>query len=790
MPHRVGRTPTGRPLTPDPNDPLELDRALREQEAFFATIVDDVPALISRWLPDGTLTFVNRAVCEFFQAEREQLAGRSFFPWLPAEEAERLRRHVAGLTPEQPVATVENSLQAADGTWRWTRWTNRGLFDETGKLTEIQSIGEDITEQRRTEQEAHGVLRARRALGAVNQAVTRARTEEELLEAACAAIVAETGYEMAWVGFPGEDSEGEVRIRAHGGDDHGYLQELVVSTRTDRPEGQGPTGMAFRSGEPVTTHDLQGDPQTAPWHNLAARAGMHAAAAIPLVNGGGAFGVVSIYSSSPGIFSSEELDLLRELADELALGILSLRSTAETRAARMERDRLAAILEASPDFIGIADAEGNVLHHNEGARRILGVPPGQPVTRWHVQKSHTKWSARRVLEEGFPTARAKGVWHGEVAFLDTGGREIPFSQTILAHYDNAGEVAYYSTIARDISEQKQAQDQLRHQFFTAVEVFGNLLELRSEHIAGHCRRVVEHAVSMAHLLGCDATEVDDIYLAALLHEIGKLGIPETMLNKPYALLTSAERKRLKHHPVLGEAALMALEPLDRAARLIRHHHEHVNGSGFPDGLAGEAIPRGARILAVANEFDNLRNGRTYMKPLSQAKALDHLRTRADTLYDAEAVEALAQVLGNEPAAPAKEAPPTAASRSDAGVRWERSNQARQPAPFGAPAANPKQAGRAGSRQEPPEPAAGFQEANTATAGKDRERLPTQTLKGRQLEPGMVLADDLITEEGMLLLSRERTLDERAIKKIKRLEQRFGKPMRVTVYTAFEETGSS
>jgi|GEM_PF-5435488 len=795
MPHRVGRTPTGRPIGFDPNDPGELNRALSRQEAFFSEILDDLPVMVSRWLPDGTLTFVNRSTCEFLGASREELLGNSYFPLLPDDELKRLKQHIAGLTPDAPVAVMENHL-AGDGGSRWTRWTNRALFDDSGHIREIQSVGEDITERRRTEESARGVLRARRALGAVNRAVTRAKTEQELLDAACQGLVQETGYEMAWVGLPDEGPEGWLRIAAHGGDDHGYLQELWVSGRADRPEGRGPSGRAFRSGQPVVVPDLQGHAMTAPWHGLAGRAGMVAGAAIPLSDGESPLGTLNIYSAAPCTFGDDEVALLQELADELAVGLVSLRAAAAARTARDERDRLTGILDATPDFVGIADAEGNVLYHNHGARRILGVPPGQPVTRWHVQRSHPKWAARRVLEEGFPTAMAEGVWHGEVAFLDTQGREIPFSQTLLAHYDGAGEVAYIATLARDISEQKGAQDQLRHQFFTAVEVFGNLLELRSEHLAGHCRRVVENAVSMAHLLDGDKALVDDVYLAALLHEVGKLGLPETMLSKPFALLTSAERKRFRQHPVLGEAALMALEPLDRAARLIRHQHEYINGSGFPDALAGEAIPKGARILAVANDYDNLRSGRVHMKPLSQAKALAHLRSQAGTLYDPEAVAALAQVLGEQAPQPGprdQTAPQEAAnppgSRWDTGVRWENDGKERGASTARSPAAAPGKAAARARSEQPATPPSGFQEQDAATAGKDRDHLPTESRKGRDLEPGMVLADDLVTEEGMLLLSRERTLDERAIKKIRRLEQRFGKPMNVKVYSAFQATGT-
>ncbi|HKJ70312.1 MAG TPA: HD domain-containing phosphohydrolase [Gammaproteobacteria bacterium] len=727
MPHRVGRTPTGRPLTFNADDPAELDRALQQQEVFFSAILDDLPVMVSRFLPDGTLTFVNEPICRAFGTSREDLVGSSLFDRIPGDQQAAIRAGIASLSPECPQWTSENRVLGADGGSRWQRWTNRGLFDEQGRLHEIQAVGEDITEARSAEERARGVLRARRSLGAVTEAVTRAATEAELLERVCGAMVSETGYEMAWIGFPGRDPAGSLRIAAHGGDHGGYLDDLVVSTRADRPEGQGPSGLAFRTGRAVTTADLQGDPMTAPWHDLAARAGMRAAASLPLRERDRVFGILAVYSASPCTFADQELGLLQELADELAFGILSLRASAEARTASGERDRLAAILDATPDFVGIADPQGHILYHNQAARRILGLGPGQSATRRQVEHSHVPWSARKVMEEGFPAAMADGVWTGEVALRDAAGRETPFSQTILAHHDESGAVAYLSTIARDISAQKEAQERLRNQFFTAVEVFGNLLELRSEHLAGHCRRVADLAVAMARDMGCDGTEVDDIRLAALLHEVGKLGLPETTLSKPESLLTDTERRQLKRHPVLGEAALMALEPLDRPARLIRHHHEHLDGSGYPDALLGRAIPRGARLLAVANEFDGLCHGHIFMQRMAAEEALGHLRARAGRAYDPEALAALERAV----------------------------REGYPPAAGGPPAEEPASA----------------------------------RLSGKGLRPGMVLAADLLTPEGVPLLSEGCTLDERAVKKIRKLERRLRHPVRATVYAAGQRPGT-
>ncbi len=120
-----------------------------------------------------------------------------------------------------------------------------------------------------------------------------------------------------------------------------------------------------------------------------------------------------------------------------------------------ERDRLAEILEATTDFVGIADPDGRILYGNRALRDLVGsgsAEPGHPVTG-----AHPAWAARKVVEDGIPTARREGAWRGETAFLDREGREIPTSQVILAHRDPSGQLLYFSTIARDISEQKRSE---------------------------------------------------------------------------------------------------------------------------------------------------------------------------------------------------------------------------------------------------------------------------------------------------------------------------------------------
>ncbi len=746
--------PTPRVLREGGPGGASLNGTSEEKVTFYAALVDHLPFMVAHCRPDGAIIFANRAFCRELGVPSDALIDANLFSRIPPDDHPRLREMIQALTPDQPEQAAEHRILLPDGGERWVRCMHRGIFDSGGQLVEIQSSGEVIDPHEPGAppggREVRGLIDALRA---VAQIVASARDESELLQRACEIVLERTGYRLAWIGFPRQDRERPISLEARAGTDEGYLDHLRVTWGKDR-QGQGPGGRALHTGRTTVCRDIQEEPETRQGKDPARRAGLRACIALPLMEGDQAFGVLVIYSAEPAAFDVRETTaILQELAEDLAHGVLALR-------ARQERDRLATILDAIPDFVGIADAHGTVFYLNPAAKQLLGIQPGQESERWLVEDGHPPWAARKVMDEAFPYAARHGVWQGEVAFLDAQDREVPFSQTILAHRDSSGLVQYFSTIARDISELKAAQARLREQLFTSVEIFGNLLKLRSEALAGHSWRVVGHAVSIGRLMGLGDDETNDLFLAGLLHDIGSLSLPEELLKKPYTLMTEEEWQQFRQHPVQGEAVLMSLDPLDPAARIIRHHHEYLDGSGFPDGLSGEAMPIGARILAVANDYDDLLHGRVYGRPLTPEQALDRMEDFRDTLYEARALEALQLIVAAEQS-PREEMPPTPEILAGP-LRRSRSPEPATPA-----------------KEQP-----GWGEPGAGSGGKkgvSRETPPTLEVTSQDLKPGMVLAADLISPAGMLLLLAGRTLDERAIGKLRSLEAHSGRHYRIVVY---------
>ncbi len=189
-----------------------------------------------------------------------------------------------------------------------------------------------------------------------------------------------------------------------------------------------------------------------------------------------------------------------------------------------------------------------------------------------------------------------------------------------------------------------AHETLKKQFVTSVKVFANLIDIREGNLAGHSKRVSDMAKALAVRMKLSEKEVDDVYFAALLHDIGKIGLPDHLLKKAYHVLNPEERAAVEKHSVVGQAALMALEPLQTVAAIIRAHHERYDGKGYPDGLQNKDIPLGARILAVVNDYDALQIGTLANRKLPEREARTFLVEEGRNRYDPAVIEAFMALL--------------------------------------------------------------------------------------------------------------------------------------------------
>lgn len=198
--------------------------------------------------------------------------------------------------------------------------------------------------------------------------------------------------------------------------------------------------------------------------------------------------------------------------------------------------------------------------------------------------------------------------------------------------------AAYQQSLRYAEDVRRLYQQLQRSVCQSLVGLANALEAKDPYTRGHSERVAALSRLIALCLGLDAEDVNAIGQAGLLHDIGKIGVPEPTLRKP-GPLTAEEWLAMRRHPVVGAQIVAPLEVFARSAPLVRHHHERWDGSGYPEGLAGAAIPLGARIVAVADVFDALTSTRPYRAAVDRATALAQLRGQAGHMLDARVVDA-------------------------------------------------------------------------------------------------------------------------------------------------------
>jgi putative two-component system response regulator len=163
---------------------------------------------------------------------------------------------------------------------------------------------------------------------------------------------------------------------------------------------------------------------------------------------------------------------------------------------------------------------------------------------------------------------------------------------------------------------------------TLFETLGRIVEARDPNTEGHCERLAHYATALGAAVGVDEADVDALKRGAFLHDVGKIGVPDSVLLKP-GRLTAEEYALMKQHPVIGDRLCSTVRSLDRVRPIVRYHHERLDGRGYPDGLAGDRIPLLAQIVSVVDVFDALTTDRPYRERLPVTIGYEMLRADSE-----------------------------------------------------------------------------------------------------------------------------------------------------------------
>ncbi len=345
----------------------------RHLDAFFRHSMTPL-VLLDR---DFNFIRVNEAYAKACQKAVEDFPGHNHFEFYPSDARAIFEDVVRTRRPAQVMARPFVFADHPEWGITYWDWTLTPLLDERGEVAVLVFALEDVTVRRRTELElerhrahleevvgertrelesANAQLQAEaaareqaqeqlqklnrtlRALNNSNQALLHATDEAALLQRVCKIITEDCGHAMVWIGFAEDDELKSVRPVAHAGLEEGYLEGLRI-TWADSERGRGPTGTAIRTGRPCTCRNMLADLKFAPWREQALKRGYASSLAVPLLTAGRAFGAITVYARQPDAFSAEEVNLLAELAGDLAYGIGALRMHAARERAEEQTSR-------------------------------------------------------------------------------------------------------------------------------------------------------------------------------------------------------------------------------------------------------------------------------------------------------------------------------------------------------------------------------------------------------------------------------------------------------------------
>ena len=342
--------------------------------------------------------------------------------------------------------------------------------------------------------------------------------------------------------------------------------------------------------------------------------------------------------------SSESMMDMPHIAERAIQQWLILQEQERIQVTLAEREAQFRLLaENSSDMISRHDSQGVFLYVSPACSTIMGYEPEELIGRQVLPFIHpgdsenllkllnsSKWDDPIVAIQ----YRAKHKI-GEYVWLETTARVI---------YDQENNAVEIQASSRDITERKEAQvalqrahQELREAYDKTIEGWVKALDLRDHETEGHTQRVTEMTVRLARSLGCTDEEILNIRRGALLHDMGKMGIPDEILQKP-GPLTEEDWVVMRQHPQYAYDMLSPIGELNKALVIPYYHHERWDGSGYPHGLKGENIPLFARLFAVVDVWDALSSDRPYRKRIPPKDVIEYLQQESGRLFDPNIVE--------------------------------------------------------------------------------------------------------------------------------------------------------
>jgi PAS domain S-box-containing protein/putative nucleotidyltransferase with HDIG domain len=651
----------------DVTDQRLADRAHAETLALLGSIVECAPSAIFAKDLDGNYTLMNTLAAEFLGKSKAELLGRSDAELFPPELA---RVFVEG---DRRVAETgdtfsynEEDAPDADGAWQYRLVTKGPVLDQSGQLAGVFGITSDLTDSMLAEKTIAKAAQENEQLARAAMALVGCQSEDEVFDVVADFLSEVVSGSFVVVNEMTADGEHLMTRCVLGADQPVLLTaakavgfeiigQTFAITERYRREFFSATLMRVPGGLNDLTADEIPRPVTA---TLEKALGLHDMYTIGIANDGSEFGSVHILTRAP------DVEMPAGIIDAFVRQcVLALAAIGRAREISETLERQRRLFESMSEGLAlqemVLDQDGlpvdyRVMQVNPAFETIVGLKASDVVGRL---ASEVLPASVPLLLERFGAVASTGVPDSVEVEAEEQGKI--FKVNAYSPGDNQ-----FAALISDITKSKKAEQNLAEYqeqleallaerdrnvkslalaLSSVIDVLSRTVEMRDPYTAGHQRRVSALAEKMAIRLGMQEQQIDDIRVAGLMHDVGKVSIPAEILSKP-GRLTAPEFELAKYHALAGYEIVQAANMPRPIAEIIYQHHERCDGSGYPQGLVAEDLHPGAKVLMVADIVEAMASHRPYRPAIGIDEAIAEIEQGRGVLYDPETVDACVAVI--------------------------------------------------------------------------------------------------------------------------------------------------
>jgi PAS domain S-box-containing protein len=485
-----------------------------------------------------------------------------------------------------------------------------------------------------------------RAIRDINQLMTKERNPDRLLQQICHIFVRTRGFLLVWIGR----KSGQDRIIpiASAGPEIGYLKKINITCDGSK-KSMSPAGRAFLTESACLSSDIETDPDFAPWREDALSHGLRACVAVPIIYSEKLYGVLTVYAEKRNAFDDDEIGFIEELASDIAYALRAIEEEERRKAAEasmsQSEEKYHSIFKNAVEGIFQSTTDGRFITVNPSMACMFGYKsPDEMVTEVrNVEEQHyVDPSTRSIFRDIMKNGGVVNNYELEIARANNERAWISINaRAVLA---NDGMIGYYEGTVEDITKRKLAETELLQSYVRLkeamegiVSIIAAVIELRDPYTAGHQRRVAKLSRAIGQEMKLSEERIEAIYMAGILHDIGKISIPSEILSMPRRL-SEPEFNLIKTHSQHAYDILKGIEFPWPIAEIVYAHHEKLDGSGYPRGLKGEEISIESRILCIADVVEAIASHRPYRPAFGIDIALKEITDNKDRYYDGNAAD--------------------------------------------------------------------------------------------------------------------------------------------------------